>query len=230
MLIIGTGPSCARIMGEDVSDLPCIGVNDALLYWSPAYYFALDRPYIVKSQQHRKHMVVFVWDHFFPFWRSTSKYAIPAWYSKGPSDIIESLDTGIAFGGSSTYAAMHMAAIMGCNPIYLIGNDLSWRPGQKSHIHKRRFSERGTKKFSYDGITYLTRTPMIVMKRNFETSKKFFDSKGIKVINLSDGILEKYPRQDAKKALSRIRATHSGFVPNIPAPGGTSVPWKKYRK
>lgn len=228
VLILATGPSSEVAVGEDFSRLPVIGINDAIKLWHTPYYFALDRQFIISIQQHRKPMVVFAWNHFHKHWKRHDNKICPAWFSKALTEKVKNLNKGLSFGSSSTYAALHLAAIMGFNPIYLLGNDLAWRPGTKSHVHKRRYGDVGTKKFGYNGIIYVTRTPMIRMKKNFEESKSFFDSKGIKVINISQGILDLYPRKDPKDIIEKLKAKNRGFIPYRPKPGGGIEPWKKY--
>jgi hypothetical protein len=228
VFLVATGPSAEDALGTDFSKLPAILINDATKFWSGPYYFALDRQFMLAAQQIRKNMVIWVWNQFHPFWRANNKYTVPAWFSKCDGEKIKSLQGGLAFGSSSTYAAMHLAAIMGFNPIYLVGNDLAWEPGKKSHIHKRRFSDKGSKRYHYNGITYLTKTSMLIMKKNFEETKKFMDSKGIKVINLSQGILDKYPRKKFKEVLPKIKKQHYDFKPFRPVPSGGSKRWTTY--
>ena len=70
MIILATGPSSDKFMGEDLSRLPVMGINDSTKYWHTPYYMALDRQYTISAQQYRKDMVVFAYNHFHSFWRT----------------------------------------------------------------------------------------------------------------------------------------------------------------
>jgi len=228
MLVCGTGPSAELVAGKDLSDLPVIAVNEGIKFFRAPYSLSLDKLHILAVQKTKFNLVVFCWNHFHLHWKTNQQQVIPAWFSKARTDYADSFGGGLSFGASSVHSAAQLAAVMGANPIYLLGNDLAWRPGEKSHFHKRRFSEKGTRKINCENVIYLTKSSMLRAKKYLEQSKKFYQRHGIKIINISRGILEKYPREDAKTVLKKIKK-HSGFVPYRPFPGGKVGPWKNFK-
>ena len=230
-LIIGNGPS-ADLLEKYKSHLPKIlsfGVNRSFPAYHTPYWLGLDREYVIHIQTQRNPTVAFVWDHFHSVCREKNKFVKIAWFNNTRGLLARSLSPkdGIAFGNSSTYSALHLAAMMGCTPIYIIGNDLAWIPGSKSHFYKNKFSEVGSKKYVLNGITYLTKGTMLRMKRNFEASKPLFDKNGIKIINISGGILEKYKRKTVDEAMEKLIA-FGPVIPFKPKPGGKVKPWESY--
>lgn len=96
----------------------------------------------------------------------------------GREGISSSLQEGLYHGGNSGYAALQLAIVLGCNPIYLLGYDMKFGQDGKTHWHEGYPANKDESPLpgeqTYHGFA-----------SNFMNLAPKLKEKGIKVINLN---------------------------------------------
>ena len=91
----------------------------------------------------------------------------------GPLGLSDDFDDGLHHGGNSAYLALNLAYVMGGNPIYLLGIDMSYKSG-KTHFPDGypKDDKIGEERFNH-------------MIRAFNYTSEILKEKGVKVYNCS---------------------------------------------
>jgi len=98
------------------------------------------------------------------------------------------------WGGTVTYVMLQLAAVMGCDPIYLIGVDFNYvKPGHVTEGEKKtEWTSHGDDPNHFDP-TYFGKgrkwhDPMLPrMLKAYRSARGYFDSRGITVLNATPG-------------------------------------------
>jgi len=132
-VIVGGGPSLRKFPWWLLKSHRTIGINRAGESLQCDVHFGIDRTY---------------WEHTAP------SYGVAVWVDDGnrrPESVdvmlpavgdlwdtkwSESLAVGLGRGGHSGYAALHLAYLLGADPIYLLGFDCRGEDGQTAWWHK----------------------------------------------------------------------------------------------
>lgn len=98
------------------------------------------------------------------------------------------------WGGTVTYVMLQLAAIMGCSPIYLIGVDFNYVKPEHVTVGEKKteWTSHGDDPNHFDpgyfGEDRKWHDPMLPrMLKAFRSAKRYFDSRGITVLNATPG-------------------------------------------
>ena len=109
------------------------------------------------------------------------------------------------WGGTVSMLNLQLAYYLGCNPIYMIGFDHSYRvpPDLTSHIIHSDSDDVNHIHPDYFGKGYRWHDPMVErMERAYRVARGFFDAHGVRVYNATaGGRLEVFERVDFEKVL-----------------------------
>ena len=141
--IIGGGPSLKRFDFERLRGERVIAINKAFLDAPFAdVMFAMDRPLldlIVAGKLGENYRQAFEAFTGVKLWLDLSGYNYPlgvyAVPSAGEIGWTKSLRHGLFHGQNSGYGALNLAMILGANPIYLLGYDMTTGPAGEKHYH-----------------------------------------------------------------------------------------------
>jgi len=139
--IIGGGPSLREFPFSRLKGHRTIGVNLAFTKFEPSVTFSMDSRFLKwleterygpaitrrfeKLNSYRVQMMTY------PASFPPLVFVVPVFknYSAGHWAFTESMRDGIGHGNNSGYAALNLAAVLGANPIYLLGFDWNKRLG-----------------------------------------------------------------------------------------------------
>jgi hypothetical protein len=112
----------------------------------------------------------------------------------------EAFDRICYWGGTVSMLNLQLAYYLGCNPIYLIGFDHSYRvpPHLSSHIIHSQADDVNHIHPDYFGKGYRWHDPMVErMELAYRTARQFLDARGVRVYNATaGGKLEVFERAD----------------------------------
>ena len=226
--VIGAGPSLRYVNFDKIEKFITIAVNSAILKSNNFKYFVSDdwavsnynyfqdlkdincinllfRDKLKGRVSHLDKEKVVWYDH-------------KCWFDPGagkryPEGLVltKEADKPIIGARTSTGSAIHLAYIMGCNPIVLLGNDCCfengrryfWQfPGEKKASkvsggiqpwlpNRGKIKNKCVDKNSVDFLEY------------FEVLSKQTKKQGINIINASGGILDCFPRMSLEEVLEK---------------------------
>ena len=147
-VVLGAGPSLSRV-DPRVHRHVTIAVNSAIIKVPDADYFCTTDPGVMDSEYWKD---VGHWGcEFllgdcgqFHHWRSSGVIPperVHIWPKRKPGDVMRRSDDAIMLGILSGHGAANLAVVMGCNPIYLLGNDCGYKEGKRywwEHEHDDR--------------------------------------------------------------------------------------------
>ena len=127
--IIGNGPSLLKTDPRRLAGEVTFAANNIFLLegFTPTYYAAIDR---VLTQDRAKEINALPWVKFFPHLVSewiTNGYFLNAVHAEWPTHFSTDISDFIEIDFTVTYSLMQIAFYMGCNPVYLIGVDHTYR-------------------------------------------------------------------------------------------------------
>jgi len=233
--VIGSGPSL-HFISEEIFDkilkYPCISVNSAILkffgkkcnklyfcsddqaarHWK--YFYDLSELnctcllYKNKLKGHTKHISA---DKI--VWFSHKCWYCPSDGTYDPEGLILTKDAQKPIVGSRTSSgtAIHLAYIMGCNPIVLLGHDCCFNKGKRYFWQfpgeKRTCRTSGGPIITYANKGKIRGHPVDNHSLDFlhywENFAKQSKSQNINIINASGGILESFPRMSIEEVLDK---------------------------
>jgi len=220
--ILGNGPSLKTLKPEDLAGRLSIGVNRSLEYVPSPYWVGLDvGPFKQALKIGAEQTVYFTYEKYKRFLSSHVQMI-----SRSRSHFIHpDVTDGIVFGNSSSLAALHIAILLGCKPIYLIGNEFCW--DVESHF----FGPRDTKDcfakaVDCQGRTRWTKPNLLKACQNFERSYQAMKGRA-DIYDLSGGLLSKFmPSMTVDESFQN----HPLQEIQLWKPSqGTVVPWRLLR-
>lgn len=221
IFICGCGPS---VDSQDLTQLDgflSIGVNKFPEKYNRApYWIGLDSGMCDYSLRDGKvKSLKFIWDHYAKRFQQSKLITIGTnylWVRRNKLMGINSRspEQGISFANCSSYAALHIAVMMGCSPIILIGQDFSWKNGSTFHFNgyaanklESNRSKKGEAHKMPDGKIYLTTRVMRKMKQFFDSFPEFAKLNNIEIINATEGgILDSWPKATLKEVVERLHS------------------------
>ena len=192
--IIGGGPSLREFPFSRLKGHRTIGVNLAFTKFEPSVTFSMDSRFLKwleterygpaitrrfeKLNSYRVQMMTY------PASFPPLVFVVPVFknYSAGHWAFTESMRDGIGHGNNSGYAALNLAAVLGANPIYLLGFDMR-HEGNRTHWHQGHIKPQ-------------TKQHLATFPQYFETAAKKLHQRKIKVVNLNwESGLTCFPKQ-----------------------------------
>ena len=230
--ILGTGPSLHFDKLDGLHGFVTFAVNASLMKYRQADYFVSDWPGVMDWDYYQKTLPKFGGVTFLPKARfgetayhvknvcmyESAQYYDPLAQKVNPEALRVSDDPEkpIVWARSSCGAAVHLAHLMGCDPIVLIGNDCCY-VGEKSHFYHFPGEHKPQR---YRGTHPPTRKTMVRGKtldddhrdiieywQNFGKANPY-----INIINTAtQGVLDCFPKMQLADVLSRYAALTKGI-------------------
>ena len=215
--ILGCGYSVNLVDLSKLDKYVTIGVNRIVYSYFPTYWIFIDHP-IVKEFGSKIDLKVIgsqivCWEQA----RFTTHGAMVFHTHKNRrANILDPKSEGLQFGNTTSFAALHLAYLMGCNPIAFIGLDLCYVNGylhfydvDKQKLKESPFKDKAVSrsmvKREINGKVYWTRNDMMRMERNISAACKFLMAKGIDIYNCSEqSMLSVVPKKPLDYVLSKI--------------------------
>jgi hypothetical protein len=218
--LLGSGPSLHDVNIDIIKNYLCIAVNSSIDKYSDCDFFISDDSDIKSWNYYdvikKSPCVKFFYEKKFKNivsdWKNIILYDHKSWYSpENNSYYLDGLrltkDEPIIGARISMGSALHIAYILGCNPIVLIGNDARvvdgkryyWQfPGEKKQyrIKGRKFT-RQTQQIGFDEKAYRK------YWESFAEVNKDIIGKEINIIDASNSSLDCFPKMTIEEVLEK---------------------------
>jgi hypothetical protein len=217
--ILGAGPSLHYLDTDLIRDHVSITVNSAIKKMSNCDYFISDDSDIMSWDYYESHVkrtyfhTNFFYDKKFEGkcddLKNTVMYSHTLWYS--PEDKSYNFDglkltknEPIVGARNSMGSAVHLAFLMGCDPIVLLGNDCKLKNGKRYYWQfpgeQKQFRVKGRK------FTHQTQN-MGFDKDSFVEYWNYFSDVNrdidVTIIDASDGCLDCFPKMSVVEVLDK---------------------------
>jgi hypothetical protein len=229
--VIGSGPSLRFVENSKISDYVSISVNSSFSKFNNADYFVADDIgvknwnyysrmlplstntvsllYRDKLKGHDQHL-----DPNRTVWYKHKWFYDPKNKTRNPDGLTMTSDGSLPVIGARTTAgsAVHIAHILGCNPIVLLGCDCCYE-GTKRYYWQfpgetACFRITGERVFSFPNRGVHKGKPVDAHSMDFIDYwghlAKAAEQQGIEVINASGGILDCFPRMSLDDVLAKF--------------------------
>jgi hypothetical protein len=218
VFILGCGWSLNEIDLEMLDPYTSIGVNRVVYAYHPTYWMFTDRPLV---KEFGKEIDLRIINSQIICWEN-AKYNGDGVLTYSQSKVrkperMEPEYNGLMFGNTTSYMALHLAYIMGADPIVFCGLDLCFvdghghfydKPEKMKHpnFKQRRQSRAKVEYIRPDGRKFWTRNDFQRMERNIMRASKLIMSKGTRVYNCSPhSMLEHVPIRPLNSVIDEIK-------------------------
>lgn len=211
--IIGNGPSLLKTDPRRLKGEITFGCNNIFLLenFTPTYYAAIDR---VLTQDRAKEINALPWVKFFPNLVSewiTNGYFLNAIHAEWPTNFSTDISEFIEIDFTVTYSLMQIAFYMGCDPVYLIGVDHTYKvDSQQSYLEANVLTSTADDPNhfhpDYFGKGYRWHKPrMEPLKACYRKALEVYRQHGRELFNATaGGALEELPRVDFDSVIKII--------------------------
>ena len=172
--IIGGGPSLRDFDFSSLQDDITIGINAAYTEIDPTIMFSMDKRFFEwastgkygKTENDKSgNLLKYNESNSIKMHLNVEPLEIKGVYNirnAGDCGLSKSLSAGLYNGENSGYAALNLAYILGCNPIYLLGFDLN--TNERYHWHDGHPGQNGTGEMSTFLKAFVENAPAILSK------------------------------------------------------------------
>lgn len=212
--VIGNGPSLLKTDPRRLMERNEItfAANNIFLLegFEPTYYAAIDR---VLTQERAKEINTLPWTKFFPHLVSdwiTNGIFLNANQREWPEVFSTDISTCLEIDFTVTFSMLQIAFYMGCNPVYLIGVDHTYKIDQSKHMQESLVltsSDHDPNHFdpSYFGAGYRWNKPrMEPLRQCYNVALTAYQTAGRELYNATaGGALEVLPRVSFESLLDQ---------------------------
>ena len=218
--ILGSGPSLHYLDVDLIKDHVCIAVNSAIKKMGHVHYFVSDDSdimgwdyydsYVKKTYFHTNFLYKQKFEGKCDDVKDTVMYSHKSWYS--PENKSYNLDglkltknEPIVGARTSMGSAVHLAFLMGCDPIVLLGNDCQLKNGKRYFWQfpgeQKQFRVKGRKFTHQTQNRGFNKDSFVEYWNYFAQVNKDSD---VTIIDASDSCLDCFPKMSVREVLDNF--------------------------